>query len=409
MTIHSVFGASPPPGTYNVFTDGTPSIQLASRFYRTSAVLDTSTIVGGRVNIPAAVPGATGIRIMLWVDSKPMQDPPTQSVVVPLSGTGWHEGMFPSATPIPPVGNLWRVGYEFVGAPTAYLFTNGMRPDSSGNPLSPQSNGLVLSEERSLLRFGTGAEQQANTYAIGYGIDALLDDNVGPDPEPEPPANVIPIVNGGIDRSIFLGQSANLTATSSDPDGTIAAVNWTKISGPAVEMGGSGANRTITPTELGVYVFSVVAVDDDGAQSVPDTVQITVLPAPAVDGSASREVRINRRVTEQFIKADPVVLELQGHTLVKKAGGGRKLEPNEGKKSAQMFRLIPQTDVQPSVQTPDGIQLTPTFVLLGRFDADLNRWDTFELNGHSYQVVSTVRPEHSIMNRYEVKADVARN
>lgn len=128
---------------------------------------------------------------------------------------------------------------------------------------------------------------------------------------------------------------------------------------------------------------------------------------PEPSSGASTYLRVQRRNTEEFIKADPIVISLVPRSKTKTAGGGKKMVEGEPK-TAQMFRLIPTSDVQPSVQTPDGIQLTPTFVLLGKFDADMARWDTFELNGHKYQIVSTVRPEHSVENRYESKADVAR-
>lgn len=128
---------------------------------------------------------------------------------------------------------------------------------------------------------------------------------------------------------------------------------------------------------------------------------------PEPSSGASSYLRVQRKNTEAFINADPIVVSLVPRVKTKTAGGGKKMEKGTPK-SAQKFRLIPQGDVQPSVQTPDGIQLTPTFVLLGKFDADIDRWDTFQLNGHDYQVVSTVRPEHTIENRYESKVDVAR-
>jgi hypothetical protein len=130
-------------------------------------------------------------------------------------------------------------------------------------------------------------------------------------------------------------------------------------------------------------------------------------PSPEVPTEQDEELEINRANTRAFIEADPVVLTLTPNALQKTAGGGKRMQPG-APRTPQQFRLIPQSDVQTSVQTPDGIQVTPTFVLMGDWLAVMDRWDTFDLNGHSYQVVSTVRPEHTL-NPYFKKADVARN
>lgn len=131
-----------------------------------------------------------------------------------------------------------------------------------------------------------------------------------------------------------------------------------------------------------------------------------ILPDP-IPTLTRTEVEINRNSTLYFIAADPVHLSLIPQIEDKTAGGGKKYTDGVPR-AQQVFRLIPQQDVMPSIQTPDGIQLTPTFVLMGLYDAVLERWDKFDLNGHKYQIVSPVRPEHTVENRYFTKADVAR-
>lgn len=279
MTVLSVFGASAPPGTYQVFTDGTPSIRLGSRFYRFNG-LEGAAIVGGRVWVPAAVPGATGVRIMLWVDSQPMQAAPTQTVEVPLSGTGWHEGTFPVATPIPAQSVLWRIGYEFVGNDDAYVFSSNVRPDLNNQPII--TGALVLSEEKSLFRIGATAEQQASTYSIGYGIDALVDDGSGPPPEP----NVGPAANAGADQEVTAGTQVTLTGSGTDSDGSVIGYSWTQTGGSAVVLSGAGASRTFTPATAGQRTFRLTVTDDDGA-TAQDTVAVNVL---AVEAPASGDL-----------------------------------------------------------------------------------------------------------------------
>lgn len=119
------------------------------------------------------------------------------------------------------------------------------------------------------------------------------------------------------------------------------------------------------------------------------------------------ELEIHRKNTKVFIDADPITLVLVPHALEKDAGGGRKLVPGEAREE-QVFRLIPMTDVMPTVQTVDGVQLTPTYILLGEHDCVMGRWDKFSLNGDDYQIVSPIRPEHTVTSIYERKADVAR-
>lgn len=119
------------------------------------------------------------------------------------------------------------------------------------------------------------------------------------------------------------------------------------------------------------------------------------------------ELEINRENTKVFIDADPVSIALIPQTLTKTAGGGKK-HTDEAPREQQTFRLIPQGDVMTQVQTPDGIQLTPTYVLMGEWNAEMGRWDKFSLNGINYQIVSPIRPHHTVESRYFSKADVAR-
>ena len=119
------------------------------------------------------------------------------------------------------------------------------------------------------------------------------------------------------------------------------------------------------------------------------------------------ELEVNRRATLAFIAADVVRLSLREMKKVPNGSGGFKYDEQPAREP-QSFRLIPQQDVMPTIQTLDGVQVTPTFVLMGEFNADIRRWDVFELNGHKYQVVSPIRPEHSVESRYFTKADVAR-
>lgn len=120
------------------------------------------------------------------------------------------------------------------------------------------------------------------------------------------------------------------------------------------------------------------------------------------------ETQLLRTNTDWFIAADPVVLVLTPSGKVSDGAGGYTPAPGEPR-AEQIFRLIPSTDSMPQIQTPDGVQLTPTYVLLGSYDAEMERWDTFSLNGVDFRIVSPIRPDHRTPEHfYEKKADVAR-
>lgn len=134
-----------------------------------------------------------------------------------------------------------------------------------------------------------------------------------------------------------------------------------------------------------------------------------VIPAPpVVPSTPNRELEHQRRNTKAFIDADPLTLELIRKPRIDTADGGWKFgEPTTV--PPQVLRLIPQSDVMPLVQTPDGVQLTPSYVLLGEWTADIQRWDAFAVGGVKFMIVSPIRPDVRIKpNAYEQKADVAR-
>jgi major membrane immunogen (membrane-anchored lipoprotein) len=89
--------------------------------------------------------------------------------------------------------------------------------------------------------------------------------------------NIAPIANAGADQTIALPTSSvTLTGSGNDSDGTIAAYQWTEISGPSATItAASSATTTIKGLVQGTYQFELKVTDDKGAIG-KDTVQITV-------------------------------------------------------------------------------------------------------------------------------------
>lgn len=91
-------------------------------------------------------------------------------------------------------------------------------------------------------------------------------------------ANLKPIVNAGVNQTITLPtNTTTLMGNATDPDGSIADLLWTKLSGPT---GGTitsptTANTTVTGLTAGVYLYQLRATDNSG-DTATATMQITV-------------------------------------------------------------------------------------------------------------------------------------
>jgi Secretion system C-terminal sorting domain/PKD domain len=98
------------------------------------------------------------------------------------------------------------------------------------------------------------------------------------------PVNQPPIANAGADQNITLPvNSVTINgSSSSDPDGSIAGFQWTKISGPAqFTIGNSvSAGTTVSNLAAGVYSFQLKVTDNAGAIA-QDTIKVIVNAAPA--------------------------------------------------------------------------------------------------------------------------------
>jgi RHS repeat-associated protein len=90
--------------------------------------------------------------------------------------------------------------------------------------------------------------------------------------------NAKPLVNAGADQTFTAPVSSiTLTGSASDPDGTIAAYLWSKVSGKNVMISNSNTpSATISGLLIGEYIFRLSATDDFG-ETTSDDVKITVV------------------------------------------------------------------------------------------------------------------------------------
>ena len=96
-------------------------------------------------------------------------------------------------------------------------------------------------------------------------------------------SNQPPTANAGNNITMTLPtNSATLSGSGTDADGTIASYAWTRISGPTTFTLGTAGAATTTLTNLiaGTYVFRLTVTDDDGATGTDD---VTVTVSAAVN------------------------------------------------------------------------------------------------------------------------------
>lgn len=108
---------------------------------------------------------------------------------------------------------------------------------------------------------------------------------VNPDP------NIKPTANAGIDKSITLPvNTITLSGGGNDPDGSITAFSWHKISGPSSYAFVDSTQATVTINNLvqGTYTFELTVTDNNGATG-KDTALTVVNP----DVSSYQRVLIN--------------------------------------------------------------------------------------------------------------------
>jgi hypothetical protein len=98
-----------------------------------------------------------------------------------------------------------------------------------------------------------------------------------------PAANQAPVANAGSDITMTLPvNSAILTGSGSDPDGTIVSYAWARVSGPTTFtlVNASTASTGLNNLVQGVYVFRLTVTDNSGATAT-DNVTVTVNAATA--------------------------------------------------------------------------------------------------------------------------------
>jgi hypothetical protein len=111
--------------------------------------------------------------------------------------------------------------------------------------------------------------------------------------------------------------------------------------------------------------------------------------SPGGDGLSTSEVATQRRLTTAFINRLPTTVILTPRARQKSPTGGVKWVEGEAR-DAQTMTLIELGTAAGNpepVKTVDGIERTVQFELLGEWDAELARYDTFTHQGKDWEVI----------------------
>lgn len=162
--------------------------------------------------------------------------------------------------------------YDPDGSITAYQWTKITGPGSGTIAAATQAQTTV-----------TGLTQGVYTFELRVTDNkgAVAKDTMKITVNAAPVPNQLPVAIAGNDVTISLPtNSVNLNGSASyDPDGSITAYQWTKITGPAsgTITAASSTQTSVTNLVQGTYSFELRVTDNKGAIA-KDTVVVTVKP-----------------------------------------------------------------------------------------------------------------------------------
>lgn len=185
-------------------------------------------------------------------------------------------------TNVNPVANAGTDVTLFLPTNTVNLTGNGTDSDGTvASYLWSQVDGPSATITNTNAKTFTASGLVAGTYTFrltvtdnngGTGIDDI---KVIVNPATQ---NQIPVASAGLDITVKLPtNSATLTGSGSDADGTIVSTIWSKVSGPTVTLINQNTSvLTIQNLVAGTYVFKLTVTDNSGA-SASDNIQVTVI------------------------------------------------------------------------------------------------------------------------------------
>lgn len=206
--------------------------------------------------------------------------------------------VLPNTVNQPPVANAGVNVY--VTLPTNSTTLTGVGSDPDGT-ISTVQWSKVSGPSVTLGGADTYTLTLNNLVAGAYVFKFTVTDNIGATANDQvtvyvSASNVVPTVNAGPDKTLTLpSNSIQITATASDPDGTIQGYAWAQLSGPAATITGlNSATLNLSDLLAGTYEFEIT-VTDNSAATASDQVRVIVNPQtsnqfPVVSAGADKEI-----------------------------------------------------------------------------------------------------------------------
>ncbi|MBL7740396.1 MAG: heparin lyase I family protein [Chitinophagaceae bacterium] len=220
---------------------------------------------------------------------------------------------------------------------------------------------------------------------------------------PPSTSNQAPAINTMTGQTITLPlNSVTLTGVASDPDGTIASYQWTKVSGAAATISAPAAAVTaVTGLTEGSYVFNLRATDNLGA-TADRTVSVAVNPATVTPPSTSYGTLVFQTGYDNAstINTNQGPYNTISYTTFKTGPGSFRSEVRQNQpQTSSGYRSEMQYS---GVDPVEGVY---------EYDVYYENWKTFEGGGHSIQWHPNSSTGSAVLSLYTYggKFNVVRN
>jgi uncharacterized protein (DUF2141 family) len=192
---------------------------------------------------------------------------------------------------VPPVANAGSDQTIQLPANLAVL-DGSASTDADGNIVSYSWTKISGPSQYNITNAGSASTSVTNLVQGIYSFRLIVTDNNGATDDDTvvitvtaapPPPNVAPVAKAGNDTTIYLpSNGASLFGGASyDPDGSIVAYAWNRISGPAgiTIVNSTTVTADVVGFTVGEYIFELTVTDNNGATAT-DQVKVTVLSRP---------------------------------------------------------------------------------------------------------------------------------
>ena len=231
-------------------------------------------------------------------------------------------------------------------------------------------------------------------------------------------SNTVPVANAGPDQTVAPGAAVQLMGSGTDDDGTVGAYSWRRTGGTgdaAVVLSGENtaqlsftADTLASGVDDATHIFTLVVTDNEEAESVADTVTVTVTAGnvpPVADAGSDREVQSGETVRLNGSGSDDSDGSIASWAWTRTGGTGDDTVVLSGEDTA---RLSFTADTLP----PGDPDVTHVFSLVVTDNADAESVaDTVTVTVRSMNLspVAAVGPDRTVQSGETVTLDASRS